>query len=148
MPFMKEGRPAKIDAYVPMINEIISSLGVDPSTCYNDEKKVWSLQKDDAKVDVVMFSISQEGSGTTDYIEIASPVMKVIDVNLENFFRRLLEINNTSIGVKFALDQEWVWLLVQRELEGLDRSEILTMLDRIGNFSNDMKQQLKDEFLS
>ncbi len=34
MGFMKEGRAAKIEVYVPMINEIITSLGVNPNECY------------------------------------------------------------------------------------------------------------------
>ncbi len=148
MSFMKDGMPAKIEAYVPIINEIVSSLGVPPSECYNEEKKIWSLQKNNAKVDIIMFSISNKNGESEDYIEISSPVMEIPSKETEKFFKKLLEINSTSIGVKFAIDKDWAWLLVQRELKGLDRNETLTMLERIGNFSNDMQKNLKEEFLN
>lgn len=147
MPFMKEGRAAKIEEYVPLINEIINNLGVDPATCYNERKKAWHLKKGKAEVELTMFSIKRDNGTADDYIEVASPVFNSVKDNGIDFFKKLLKINNTSIGVKFALDNDdKVWLLVQRELVDLDRNEIITMLERIGNFSNDMQKQLKEEF--
>lgn len=145
MSYTKEGRPARVEAYVPMVNDIIVSLGVDPEQCYNEEKGVWFLKKGSANVEVAMFSINY-GETSEDYIEIASPIMKIPASNLEVFYKRLLELNDTNIGVKFSIKGDWIWLLAQRELRDLDRSELETMFHRIGNYADDMDDKLQAEF--
>jgi hypothetical protein len=123
------------------MNEIVSSLGIDPKTCYDAENISWSLQKGSAEVTLLLFSL--EGK---DYIEVSAPVIEAPEENELEFYRQLLEINSGIIGIKFALENGLVWLLAQRELDGLDESEALTMLERVGNFADEIEDKLKNEF--
>jgi len=50
------------------------------------------------------------------------------------------------ILVKFSIKDDNVWLVTQRELQDLDRSEAVLMLQRVGNFADDIDDKLKTEF--
>ncbi len=143
---MKDNKTAKIDDYVPMINEIITSLGVDPSTCFDPDNYMWNLQKGSAKIHVKMFTIEYENGNKNNYIQIASPVMSVPAQKIMEFYKRLLELNDTTIGIKFSIRDNQVFLLTERELLNLDKSEAETMFHRIGNYADDIDDKLKAEF--
>ena len=94
MPFMKEGRPAKIEAYVPMINDIVRSLGVNVNDSFDRESNTWFLKKGSASVTIQLFTINYGEKEKEDFIEISSLIKHSPKKNLTEFYKRLLELND------------------------------------------------------
>ncbi len=62
------------------------------------------------------------------------------------FYRKLLELNDFYIGVKLAIKDNQVWLLGQRECEGMDKNEARRIIDNVRITADDIDVKLMQEF--
>jgi hypothetical protein len=61
-------------------------------------------------------------------------------------FAQLLEINDTLFGVAFTVFQENIYIKVIREADGMDKTESLSLLLRVGNYADLYRQELSEKF--
>jgi hypothetical protein len=127
--------------YKNMIEEIIKGWNIDPATIYNEQYKTWSLIQGSANFEVGFFNYNKR-----DYFYTASNVVKLPDENLLAFYRRLLELNDYYIGVKLSVKGNQVWLLGQRECEGMDKGEAQRIIDNVRIIADDLDDRLINEF--
>lgn len=127
--------------YKNMIEEIIKGWNIDPKTIYNPDYKVWYLVQGSANFEVGFFSYNK-----TDYYYVASSIVKLPQENLLPFYRRLLELNDFYIGSKLSIKGDQVWLLGQRECEGMDIGEAKRMIDNVRIVADDLDDRLIQEF--
>lgn len=129
--------------YYSMIEEIISSFGVDPAACRTQTTGQWDLRKGSAPVWIDVWKLQDQDYG---YLQMLSPIMEVPVDNQHLFTKELLETNHNLYGVAFTIKDKWCYLKMIRELEGLDRSEALAMFNRIGNYADDFDDKLKARY--
>ena len=84
--------------------------------------------------------------GDVDCIEIGGIIMKMPEDNFLPLYRRLLELNSTSVGVYFAIREDLVMLLSTREVTGMDYNELKTLVDEVRLFADYWDNILMDEF--
>ncbi|MGQ9707157.1 MAG: YbjN domain-containing protein [bacterium] len=139
----EEKKAFDIQPYVDIINGVIAELGVNPDEVFNRAKNMWTLYKGSAQVIIEFFTIEN-----TWYIDIRSSICPIPTSNVLPFYRKLLELNHWNIGIKFSVEQDRAWLSINRELEGMDKSEAMANLNRVGNMSDEWDEKLRDEFFT
>ncbi len=127
--------------YKSMIEGIIREWNIDPNTIYNPDYRVWFLVQGSANFEVGFFNYNE-----TDYFYVAASIVKIPQENVLPFYRRLLELNDYYIGVKLSIKGNQVWLLEQRECEGMDKREAKAIIDRVRLIADDLDDRLMNEF--
>ena len=133
---------------IDMINDFVSERGIDPSTVYNPEKKMWNLKRGSASIQVLLMEIPVGEGQIREFVQAASPIIKIPSGKELPFFRRLLELNDIKLGVKLSLQSgtDQVWALAERDLIGMDYSELQTLLEDLGFWADEFDDLLTKEF--
>ena len=136
---------SNIQSYYDMIERIISSFGVDPTVCRGNQAGSWSLVRGSAKVYIDCWHIESQGRA---YFQVMSPVMKVPDNNKEAFFGDLLQFNDKLFSCAFAVYNDWAWIKMIRETDGLDQDEAAAIIQRVGSYADQYDDLLKQHYES
>lgn len=131
-----------MNQYYQMVENIIKSLGVDPAVCRGDKEGQWNLKKGSAPVWIDVFT-TENNYG---YFQAMSPICEIPAVNTQAFFQEILEINHKLYGVGMTKYENWIYIKVIRELEGIDEKEMLAMFNRIGFYADDYDDYLKNKY--
>jgi hypothetical protein len=134
---------ADIKQYYSMVDNVISSLGVDPNLCRGEKEGQWSLTKGSASV---WIDVWQADNGFTGYLQIMAPVVQIPGSNREAFFREVLDINHTLYGVGMTAFGDWIYMKTVRELDGLDQAEATAMFNRVGGYADDYDDMLREKY--
>jgi len=136
-----------LKVYYDMVESCITRLGVDAVSSRGTEDGQWSLVKGSAKVWLDLWHIEKESRA---YFQVLSPVLKVTDVVTDKkseFLDELLKINHSLYGVAFTIHNDFLWIKVIREVKGLDEDEAMAMISRVGTYSDEYDDYLKDKYL-
>ena len=132
---------------VAMVEGLLKGWNIDPASVKDKERDMWYLVQGSAKFHIEVFKFNKgPQTGEVDCVEVGGVIMKLPQDNFLPLYRRLLDLNSTSVGVYFAIRRDLVMLLSTRELEGLDEVELKTMVDEVRYFSDYWDDILMDEF--
>ena len=126
-----------------MVENCIKALGVDPAVCRGEKPGQWNLQKGSASVWIDVWHIEQEGRG---YFQVLAPVMQLPENNREAFFQELLELNYGFYGAAFVKFNDWVYVKMIRELDGLEEKEAAATMSRVGWYADEYDDKLKVKY--
>lgn len=132
---------------VNLIEQLLKNWNIDPVEVKDSEKNLWYLVQGSAKFHLELFQFNKgPDTGMVDCIEAGGIIMRLPQENLLPLYRRLLELNSSSVGVYFAIRNNLVMLLSTRELAGLDYTELKTLVDEVRYFSDYWDDILMQEF--
>jgi len=132
--------------YYEMFENVIRSLGVDPTACRDTNNAgQWNMKRGSADVWIDIFS-ANNNSGLTGYLQIMSPVCEIPTVNAEAFYAEVLETSHNLYGVGFTKYQNWIYIKGIRELDGIDEKEITSMLNRVGVYADQYDDHFKNKY--
>ncbi|MBN2444301.1 MAG: YbjN domain-containing protein [Spirochaetales bacterium] len=144
--FERTGMAPK-QATIDMIEKLLKEWNIDPVQVKDKEKEMWYLVQGSAKFHIELFKFNKGPQiGDVDCVEVGGIIMKLPQDNFLPLYRRLLELNSSSVGVYFAIRRNLVMLLATRELAGLDSVELKTMVDEVRYFSDYWDDKLIEEF--
>jgi hypothetical protein len=108
-----------------MIDKFIAEIGLKKESTYNPQRRAWYWTKGSAKVEVFIHEIKFE-THSRFYLRIFSPIIKVPTSNVQEFYRRLLEMNDSKLGVKLSIlaGSEQVYATFERDIQGIDYEEL------------------------
>ncbi|MFL5762972.1 MAG: YbjN domain-containing protein [Bacteroidia bacterium] len=132
-----------LQLYYDMVDKCIADLGVDPSLCRGEKPGQWSLKKGSAAVWIDIWYIEQENRS---YFQVLAPVMEVPPANQQAFFQELLEINYTLYGVAFVKFENWIYVKLIRECDGLEQKEAAATINRVGWYADEYDDKLKVKY--
>ena len=91
---------ANIQDFYQIVEDAINQLGVDPNNCRDEEEKgAWALMRGDQEVWIDCWYVDEEDNV---YFQVLAPIFELNeDLSIE-FYRELLEINYTMLGVSFG----------------------------------------------
>jgi len=138
----------QIDKVTDMIHQYIESVGLTQDQVYNLEKKIWRWRKGSANIEVFIQTIRFENGGTRDYLRIFSPLMKIPVNDLLTFYKHLLNLNDTNLGVKITImpGSEWVYATYERDIRGMDYHELATCIADMEYWADALDDELKNAF--
>ncbi len=137
-----------IQYYYEMAEKVIAEFGVDPALCRGQKLGQWSMKLGSASVWIDVFQ-SKDAQGNyinSGYLQIMSPIMNIPAERQQELYRELLEINHKLYGVGFTVFENGVYIKSIRELEGLDHSETVSTLKRVGYYADDYDDMLKAKY--
>jgi hypothetical protein len=129
--------------YYDMIDSCIRDMGVDPALCKGDKPGQWNLKRGSASVWIDVWHIEQENRG---YFQVLAPVMQVPPVNQQAFFQELLELNYTFYGVAFVKHNDWIYVKLIRECDGMEQKEAAATITRVGWYADEYDDKLKVKY--
>lgn len=145
--FFRAQKNNPLEKSIQLIEDLLRQWDLNPSQIKDPDKNIWYLTQGSATFHILLFQFSKgPESGTVDAIEIGSSIMKLPQENFLPLYRKLLELNASSVGTYFALRPPSVMLLSTREIEGLDNSELRTMVDDVRLYADYWDDILIKEF--
>lgn len=132
-----------LQVYFDLVDSAIIELGVNPEQCRGGKPGQWNLTKGSASVWLDVFYSEQNQCV---YFQCMAPVCGIPASNTQAFYQEVLEINHTLYGVGFTKFKEGIYIKSIREVSGLDKSEILATMRRIGTYADDYDDILKNKY--
>lgn len=134
-----------LQPYYEIVESAIHDLGVNAEEARGENDGEWNLKRGTASVWIDLWYIeSEEGA----YFQVMAPVMTLPEDedNQNKLAHELLKINYTLYGVTFAIHEDGVYLRNIREVEELDKSEVIYMIGRCGNYADNYNDELVKKF--
>lgn len=133
-----------VQDYYALVEACIRELGVDPVTCRGQKEGQWDLQKGSASV---WIDVIQHENGWI-YFQCMAPVCKIpTDTSKKiEFYEEILEKNHQLFGVGLTKYKEGIYIKTIREMENIDKSEILAQINRIGNYADDLDDYFNEKY--
>ena len=132
---------------IDIIEKLLNDWKIDPASVKDGNRNAWFLEQGSAKFHIELFQFNKGADiGEVDCIEIGGIIMKMPEDNFLPLYRRLLELNSTSVGVYFSIREDLVMLLSTREVAGMDYNELKTLVDEVRLFSDYWDNILMEEF--
>jgi len=140
---MAEGEKKQINLqeYIDIINSVISDIGVNPDEVFNKPELMWDLFKGSAEVIIHIFTIED-----TYFIDVRSSVCPIPTTNVLPFYRKILELNQYYVALKFYVYKDWTWVSISRELVGMSKEEMAFNMNSVGNIADEWDDKLREEF--
>lgn len=130
--------------YYDMVDTCIRDLGVDPALCRGDKAGQWNLKKGSASVWIDVWHIEQENRA---YFQALAPVIQIVpSMNQTALFQELLELNYTLYGVAFVKFNDWIYVKLIRECDGLEQKEAAATINRVGWYADEYDDRLKVKY--
>lgn len=137
-----------IQFYYNLFEEALADFQIDPAAARGQQPGQWNLKLGSASVwaDIFQSKDAQGNLTNYDYFQVMAPVCDVPVNNQHLFTKELLEINHGLYGVAFTIFQEKAYIKSIRELQGLDKEEIKSTLNRVGIYADDFDDKLKAKY--
>jgi hypothetical protein len=131
-----------------MIHQYTESVGLKRETVFNQEKQSWNWRTGSARIQVYIETVPLSSGNTREYLRIFSPLMQLPQNNLLAFYRHLLELNDTKLGVKLSImpDSNWVYATYERDIRGIDYHEVSTCIADLEWWADKLDDELKAQF--
>lgn len=129
--------------FYDVVESAIGTLGIDPKLCRGENQGQWNLKKGSAPIWIdVIYSETDKRA----YFQVMAPITKVPADKKEQFFQELLEINYVLYGVSFTKYDDGIYIKVIREADGLDVSEALSAIERVGYYGDFYDDFLQNKY--
>ena len=127
-----------------LVEASIKELNVDPVACRGQNPGQWGLTYKGVSVWIDVFNSATNNNRW--YFQVMSPLLEVPDKNKESFFQNCLEINHSLYGSAICKKNDWTYVMLLREAQGLDQSEVNATLDRVAIYCSDYRGKLQFKF--
>ncbi len=130
-----------------MIHCYVESVGLTRQV-YNPELKNWRWKTGSASIEILITVLNFANGSRRDYLRIFSPLMDVPTNNLLSFYRHLLELNDSKLGVKLSImpNSQKVYATYERDIKGMDFNELRTCIVDLEYWADKFDDELKAQF--
>ncbi len=129
-----------------MIERYVLSVGLEKAKCYDSLKNSWNWRIGSASIQVFVQSVPLSSGTIRYYLRIFSPLMEIPTTNEAYFYRYLLELNDSKLGVKLSVLGNWVYATYERDVVGMDYDELSTCIADLEWWADTLDDQLKEKF--
>jgi hypothetical protein len=134
-------------AAADLVNRYVKEIGLTAEQTYNAERKAWYWTKGSANIEVFIQTIPV-GEGERNYLRVFSPIVKVPKTSIVGFYRKLLELNDTSLGVKMSIMEgsDQVYASFERDIHGMEFEELADTIADVEWWADHLNDQLIQQF--
>ncbi|PKQ66731.1 YbjN domain-containing protein [Raineya orbicola] len=131
-----------------MIDRYVVSVGLTKEGTYNPERRAWYWTIGSAKIEVFIQAIPMKDGSQRNFLRIFSPLMQVPKHDELRFYRHLLELNDSKLGVKLTImpGSDTVYATYERDIQGIDYDEVSTCIADLEWWADTLDDQLKQQF--
>lgn len=131
-----------------MVHCYVESIGLSRDQIYNPESKNWRWKIGSANVEVFIQTLTFSNGSRRDFLRIFSPIIEIPTNNILGFYRHLLELNDSNLGVKLSIlpNTQMVYASYERDIKGMDYSELSTCISDLEFWADKLDDELKSQF--
>lgn len=129
-----------------MIKQYLQQIGLKPEECYNEKNNAWYWFRGSAKIEMFISESKVTDIDIRQYLRVYSTTMKVPQNNQLAFYRRLLDLNDVSLGMKFSTYNEFVYITTERNIKGMDYDEMTALVYNLELWADQYDDKMKAEF--
>ncbi len=134
----------ELSEYYQIIEEAISDLGVEPETARTESPGIWTLAYKKTSFLVSILTL-QDGKS---YFKCMCSVSKIPKENISDFFSEVLEIGHQMPAACLTRFQDLIYLSEGRQVEGLDKIEIVASIGRIGKNGDNLYTYFENKYFA
>lgn len=135
----------ELDRAIALCERVLVGFGLDPKAQLMESEagsRVWGLRKGSANILLIVRKMDEDC-----HLHVVSPILGLPELELEAFYRRLLELNHDAlIGCAFAVRGDQVCVTSDRMTWGLDRNELEELLACVADAADRFDDELASEF--
>ena len=137
---------------IPEIQQLmiryLQEIGLNADTCFNSERSAWYWSRGSANIEVFVESVDLSSGTKRHYLRVFSPLVKVPPGAGTAFYRRLLELNDKSLGVKLTLlpSTDTIYATFERDTKGMDYNEMADTIADLEWWADNLDDKLIQEF--
>jgi hypothetical protein len=130
-----------------MIDNYVKEIGLTKDQTYNSERKAWYWVRGSANIEVFVQEIPM-GDYSREFLRVFSPIMKVPKGNELQFYRALLDLNDSKLGVKLSTMEgtDQVYVTFERDIQGIDYDEVKTCIADLEWWADELDDILINQF--
>ncbi len=130
-----------------MIDEYVVKIGLTKAQTYNPERKAWYWSRGSAGIEVFIQEIKLS-TYSRFYLRVFSHILKVPAGSEQKVYKRLLELNDTNLGLKLSLlpNSDKVYATFERDINGIDFEEVSTTIADLEWWADKLDDELAAEF--
>jgi hypothetical protein len=125
----------------------IKMLEIDPTDAKGQKEGQWDFDRGSAKIAVGVTSTDRFPNG---YFYVSSIIMETDNVPAEKkpeLYLKLLELNATLVNMRFAFNKDVVFLISNRDANGLDPQEVAITINELSYYADMLDDRLQEEFI-
>jgi len=130
-----------------MIDRFVQQIGLTKEQTFNRERRAWYWTKGSARIEVFVHEIKFD-THSRYYLRVFSPICKVPPADKGEFYRKLLEMNDSKLGVKLTLmpNSDQVYATYERDAKGMDYDELVTCIADLEWWADVLDDELAQNF--
>lgn len=133
-----------LQKYYKIVEEGLKEYGVDVEKArIEGQEGHWVFTKGSAIISVEVFEIPEQGKG---YLLVSSPIMDIPKERLLELATELLTLNGTLTQASFFFYHGKVMLKNDRPLSGLDKIEVVHMLESLAHYADYLDNYLVEKY--
>jgi len=126
-----------------IIEQVFKNFGLDPRKDRLPQKGVvgWVVRRGEAIIYILL-----NKNKRMDTLRIISPMVHLPKRNQAAFLRRCLDYNFAMINCALAANKDFLAIVFERPLTGLNPEEVAYILDNLSRLADELEKELKEEF--
>ena len=130
-----------------MVDQYVKEIGLTKEQTYNAERRAWYWMRGSANIEVFVQEIPM-GEYNREFLRVFSPLMKVPKGSELLFYRTLLDLNDSKLGVKITTMEgtDQVYVTYERDIVGIDYDEVKTCIADLEWWADELDDILINQF--
>ncbi|MEZ5026578.1 MAG: YbjN domain-containing protein [Chitinophagales bacterium] len=134
----------ELETGINIVENAIKKMNIDPVACRGDKTGQYNMVQGSISIWIDVWHNEREQCA---YFQVMSPILDILKVeNKSALYEELLTINDGLYNVSFTIYNNFVWLKTTREVQGLDESEVMAQIRRVGNYGDRYDDVLKQKY--
>ncbi len=130
--------------YYDLVETVLQELGVNPEETRGNKPGQWDIYKGSAHVMIDVFEMKNGWA----YFQCLAPISKIPSDRKIEFYEEILEKNHQLFGVAMTKFKDSIYIKTIREVEAIDKTEILAQIKRIGNYADELDTFYKEKYFN
>lgn len=130
----------KIEAYYEMVESCIQDMGIKPEKSRGINSGQWDIFKGNAHIIIEIISKKNEES----FLQCLAPIIKIPKNNVYNYYEEVLKKKKLSFNASLTKLNNWIYVKSIREIEGIDKKEMNTIINKTGAFAEELEELYKN----
>ncbi|MFN3604757.1 MAG: YbjN domain-containing protein [Leptonema sp. (in: bacteria)] len=130
-----------------MIDKLMEEFGLGKKDVYDEEYKTYRWRRGSASIEVFVQDVPVS-SGTRTFLRVFSYLGKVPRFKDLELYKKLLEMNDSYLGVKLTLmpDSNQIYATYERDINGIEYEELKTCINDLEYWADLLDDELNKQF--
>jgi len=132
------------------IHRLCKDIGTSADAIYNTKTCAWYFSRGSSTIEVFLTNMDDTKEAGRTFIRCIAPLysLPVNPVMQFEIFEKALELNTRHMGIKLSIipGKRLLCAIAERDIDGMDYDEFVTMISDIGFWADHFDHYLQDHF--